>query len=132
EERLVALEGKLAKASGEQEKGKEREREEDEEAKVLKDTRFTRLFQNPDFEVDETSSEFRQLNPSNNPLHPHTHKTAMEKERSSSPSSSESTKEDEHKKQPQMRISTSTYKKANHNTRGFAPSSVQKRRNRER
>ena len=155
-ERLVALEGKLARASGEKEKEKEREGEGEGEGKgkVLKDTRFTRLFQNPDFEVDESSMEFRQLNPSTNPLPPppplHTHKTAVEKEQesSSSPSSGEededTDEEEESKKenaqkqkqkqkqQPQMRISTSSYKKVNHDTRGFASSSVQKRRNRER
>ncbi|CAZ84440.1 unnamed protein product [Tuber melanosporum] len=120
-ERLVALEGKLAKANGEE--------------GVLKDTRFTRLFQNPDFEVDETSLEFRKLNPSTNPLPPlpRARETLVEKEQAS-PSSDESTTENgqKHNKQPQMRISTSSYKKANHDTRGFAPSSVQKRRNRER
>ncbi|KAG0638643.1 WD40-repeat-containing domain protein [Tuber brumale] len=144
-ERLVALEGKLSKASGEKkekEKNREREgeREGDGEGKVLKDTRFARLFQNPDFEVDETSLEFRQLNPSTNPLPPppHTRKTAVEEEQAPSSSSSSSGEEyttengQKHNKQPQMRISTSSYKKANHDTRGFAPSSVQKRRNRER
>ena len=152
-ERLVALEGKLARASGEKEKEKEKEEGEGEEkGKVLKDTRFTRLFQNPDFEVDESSMEFRQLNPSTNPLPPpssslHTRKTAVEKEQesSSSPSSSDNDDDDadseeedvekkskKERKQPQMRISTSSYKKINHDTRGFASSSVQKRRNRER
>jgi len=163
-ERLVALEGKLARASRAKEKEREKEKEEEEgegegegEERVLKDTRFTRLFQNPDFEVDEYSLEFRQLNPSTNPLPhhpppPHTHKTAVEKEQassSSSPSSSSDEEEEEEEEnqrkkenpqkqkkqqqqQTQMHISTSSYKKANHDTRGFAPSSVQKRRNRER
>ena len=153
-ERLVALEGKLARASGEKEE-KEKVGEGEKKGKVLKDTRFTRLFQNPDFEVDESSMEFRQLNPSTNPLPPpppplHIRKTAVgkEQESSSSPSSSdnddddddseeeaaekESKKQKQKPQQPQMRISTSSYKKVNHDTRGFASSSVQKRRNRER
>ncbi|CUS11013.1 unnamed protein product [Tuber aestivum] len=139
-ERLAALEGKLAKASREKGEEGEEDGEGDREGNVLKDTRFTRLFQNPEFEVDETSLEFRQLNPSTNPPPlPHTRKTAVEEEQESSSSSSEpgseSEKEDkqkQHKKQPQMRISTSSYKKANHDTRGFAPSSAQKRRNLDR
>ncbi|RPA96151.1 WD40 repeat-like protein [Choiromyces venosus 120613-1] len=138
-ERLVALEGKLAKASASPDDGDDEEKKEE----VLKDTRFTRLFQNPDFEVDEASMEFRQLNPSTKPTLP-TAKTAVEQEQDSSSvnsdsdSGSDSGEEKSEKRrpeknwQPEMRISTSSYKKANHDTRGFAPSSVQKKRNREK
>jgi ribosome biogenesis protein ENP2 len=35
--------------------------------KILADSRFSKLFQDTDFEIDETSHEFRQLNPSTKP-----------------------------------------------------------------
>lgn len=35
---------------------------------VLADSRFARLFQDEDFQIDEASREFQQLNPSTNPL----------------------------------------------------------------
>jgi ribosome biogenesis protein ENP2 len=38
-----------------------------QEKGVLADSRFSRLFQDEDFEIDETSREFQQLNPSSKP-----------------------------------------------------------------
>jgi len=120
-----------------------------EKGSVLQDPRFKGLFSNPDFEVDETSREFQLLNPSTRPTtapnDSHSterkrSKTAVEEEEeedshsgssdNSSEGSSEGSSDDDEpiqskpqpkKKEPEMRISSSAYRKSGHDTRGFAP-----------
>ncbi|KAH0534058.1 hypothetical protein FGG08_007337 [Glutinoglossum americanum] len=110
---------------------------------LLKDPRFESLFQDEDFAVDENSLEFQQLNPSTNPLRGGSNgasrteirRTAAEEEENeiagrkafssssdehSSEDSSDNDSQNDHHRQrkkpegPQMRISTSTYKKSGH------------------
>lgn len=87
---------------------------------VLNDPRFARLFQDEDFEVDETSHEFQALNPSTKLPKG---LTAVEQEEmesrkgSSDEESSESENETKHSRKDtsdKNRISTSTYKKSGH------------------
>lgn len=160
-ERLTSLEDKLQRTRKKAaEEAGEEEAEEAEEVMVeggkkkpgavLKDDRFNRLFQNPDFEVDENTLEFQQLNPSTKPRG----RTAAEEEDDDLPvkrkavnfdsdSESESEESDDgkqanqrgarkQKKEPEMRISSSSYKKSGHDTRGYPASAVQKRMNKEK
>lgn len=100
----------------------------DEEPKstsgVLHDPRFARLFQDEDFEVDETSHEFQAINPSTKLPKG---LTAVEQEElesrhgSSDDDSSESETEDRSARKGQSmddnnRVSTSSYKKSGHKT----------------
>jgi ribosome biogenesis protein ENP2 len=140
-ERLEHLEAKLNKKAP----------EEEEKTSVLQDPRFAGLFEKQEFMVDETSREFQLLNPSTKPNLPgfaadgterKRGKTAAEEEEESDSnmgSSSDEESEDESaeeqapppqkKKGPEMRISTSSYRKSGHDTRGFAPvSKAQKKR----
>jgi len=104
---------------------------------ILTDPRFARLFQDENFEVDETSREFQAINPSTQPSASSTSKklpkglTAVEEEeladRDASSDDDESTDEEEeeqnrvaaqqHKRPTEQdtgRISSSSYKKAGH------------------
>ncbi|ODH49572.1 hypothetical protein GX48_04359 [Paracoccidioides brasiliensis] len=87
---------------------------------LLNDSRFSKLFEDEDFAVDETSKEFRDLNPSTAPAtttRPERGLTAVEKEAidelPGSSSEEESSSEDEEpvKAKASGRISTTSYKK---------------------
>ncbi|KAF3903993.1 hypothetical protein AA313_de0202040 [Arthrobotrys entomopaga] len=147
-ERLAKLEEKLdrraaRKAEKEKDKGHEREQDGDEvdtekkieEKKITDDPRFKDLWNNPDFEVDETSYQYQLHNPSSVPTDKSSTNgalkkrlTAVEEEEEQSSmassdeeSSSESESEPETKKKtnerkaPIMRISTASYRSQNHN-----------------
>ena len=145
-DKLVLLEAKLNKRK----KNKDGELEEDTEEPVetvsaFQDPRFAGLFTKQEFAVDETSREFQLLNPSTRPTtapndshsteRKRTKTAVEEEEESDSPApsddddSSSSSDDDTEKapkpalkkKEPEMRISSSSYKKAGHDTRGFAP-----------
>ncbi|KAF8243085.1 WD40 repeat-like protein [Wilcoxina mikolae CBS 423.85] len=147
-ERLEALEHRFNRKHKDiKEAETEQTAESVEKGSVLQDPRFKGLFSNSDFEVDETSREFQLINPSTRPTtapnDSHSRerkrgKTAVEEEeesdshRGSSDSSSESSddedepvqsKQQPRKKEPEMRISSSAYRKSGHDTRGFAPMS---------
>ncbi|GME51488.1 hypothetical protein GTA08_BOTSDO01925 [Neofusicoccum parvum] len=104
-------------------------------ARLLSDSRFARLFQDEDFEVDETSREFASINPSTNPTRKPQGLTAVEEEalddRRGSGSSDDSSDADsdagqqrgaKRRQQPAPvekdrdtgRISSSSYKKSGH------------------
>lgn len=146
-ERLEALETKLNRKS--KKAGEEEEEAEPaapmEKISAFQDPRFAGLFTKPEFVVDETSREFQLLNPSTRPTNApnDSHsterkrgKTAVEEEeesdsqKGSDSEDSEDSSEDEDaapkkaapkKKEPEMRISSSAYRKSGHDTRGFAP-----------
>lgn len=110
-------------------------------ADVFTDPRFAGLFSKPEFTVDENSHEFRLLNPSTKPVSFSTDadgnisrrrgKTAVEAlEDASDANSSDDDSGDESeptapaqsrpkKSEPEMRISSSSYRKAGHDTRGY-------------
>jgi ribosome biogenesis protein ENP2 len=87
----------------------------DEKAGVLGDDRFGKLFEDEEFVVDETSREFKMLNPSTK-----VESAAGEarprgtKDNSSDESESEDEIRAEPKPKPEMRISSSSYKKSGH------------------
>lgn len=102
-------------------KKQERREKVDAEMGVLGDTRFGKMFEDEDFMVDERSREFQQLNPSTKVAGVDidaTKATRTFKDDSSDEGESES--EDEimrkprEKPQPEMRISSSSYKKSGH------------------
>lgn len=105
------------------------EEEAPRKANPLTDSRFARLFQDEDFEVDETSREFQSINPSTNPSASFPKGlTAVEQEqldgRRSSDSDDSSDDDDESRPQqlPQQptqstdknRLSSSNYRKSGH------------------
>ncbi|KAL3422086.1 WD repeat protein [Phlyctema vagabunda] len=92
-------------------KKQERREKVDEDAGVLGDDRFGKLFEDEEFAVDERSREFQALNPSTKVGEVGT----IIKGNSDSGSSDESD-EDEiiSKPKPEMRISSSSYKKSGH------------------
>ncbi|KAJ9640508.1 Small ribosomal subunit biogenesis [Coniosporium tulheliwenetii] len=109
----------------------ERDGEEEEaprKANLLTDSRFAKLFQDEDFEVDETSREFQSINPSTNPSASFSKGlTAVEQEQLDGPrgSDSEESSDDEEESRPQQRqqsansadknrVSSSNYRKAGH------------------
>lgn len=142
-ERLERLEGKLGKKLAKDAAAAEAAGEDaDAQPKASKaggitaDPRFAGLFEKPEFVVDETSREFQLHNPSTVPDAPSKRaRTAAESEdeASSRPGSSDSDSESESEeekapppppkkketKKPEMRISSSSYKKSGHDTRGF-------------
>jgi ribosome biogenesis protein ENP2 len=92
-------------------KKQERRKEVDGEQGVLGDSRFSQLFEDEEFLVDETSREFRALNPS----------TKIEAPAVSERADSDSDASDDDdeiiqqpKSKPEMRISSSSYKKSGH------------------
>ena len=91
---------------------------ESRQPKLLADSRFTRLFQDEDFQVDETSREFQQLNPSTkvaprSNLDQERGLTAVEQEMVDDvPGSSDEDSEDDPFKKSEGRISTADYKRS--------------------
>ncbi|KAI5803481.1 WD40-repeat-containing domain protein [Peziza echinospora] len=126
---------------------------------VLKDNRFGGLFDDPEFAVDENTIEFQQLHPTRSgqeaggsattATKQKRTRTAVESEEddsdaaaSSSDVDSDSEDSDAGKKtsskpppkkaEPEMRVSSSNYRKSGHDTRGFDPvSKNQIRRNKQ-
>ncbi|KAL8951518.1 MAG: hypothetical protein Q9222_002509 [Ikaeria aurantiellina] len=102
----------------------------EEEKGILSDPRFAKLFQDPEFEIDETSKEFQMLNPSTKPTvreskpsdqkPPERKLTAVEEEAlddaggSSSDTDSSSEEGSSIRVQDTGRISSSSYKKSGH------------------
>ncbi|TGZ85090.1 WD40 repeat-like protein [Ascodesmis nigricans] len=120
---------------------------------IISDPRFAGLFEKEEFAVDENSLEFKLINPSTRPTTAGTSsepirkrgKTAVEEEeedsdrhrRGDSDSDAESASDDEsdrapspprRKSEPEMRISSSTYRKSGHDTRGYGPAPSAKKR----
>ncbi|RDL37077.1 putative isomerase YbhE [Venustampulla echinocandica] len=98
-------------------KRQERRQTVDKEMGVLGDERFGKLFEDEEFAVDERSREFRALNPSTKVGDAGPSKVAND---SDEPSESEDSDEDAiiskpaAKPKPEMRISSSSYKKSGH------------------
>ncbi|KAL8715727.1 MAG: hypothetical protein Q9220_000394 [cf. Caloplaca sp. 1 TL-2023] len=101
-----------------------------EEDPLLSDPRFAKLFQDKDFQIDETSKEFQMLNPSTKPTvtepeqkHSERKLTAVEEEAlddrggSSSDTDTSSEEEPTTKVKDTGRISSSSYKKSGHRPR---------------
>ncbi|PGH15009.1 hypothetical protein AJ79_02689 [Helicocarpus griseus UAMH5409] len=104
---------------------------------LLGDSRFAKLFEDEEFAVDETSREFRDLNPSTVPAtttttRPERGLTAVEEEaideipRSNSDDESSSEEEQPAKSKSSGRISTASYKKNKRPTRRMEVSSSTK------
>ena len=99
---------------------------------LLGDSRFSKLFQDDDFAVDEASREFQSLNPSTKPERG---LTAVEEEAIGQiPSShdTESSAGEEPKPKDNGRISTSTYKRTGHRPQMQVSSSRKPREKRDR
>lgn len=98
-------------------KRQERRQTVDKDMGVLGDDRFGKLFEDEEFAVDERSREFKALNPSTKVGETGRSKTANASEE---PSGSEDSDEDAiaskpvAKPKPEMRISSSSYKKSGH------------------
>jgi ribosome biogenesis protein ENP2 len=92
-------------------KRQERRQKVDEEMGVLGDTRFNKLFEDEEFQVDEKSREFQALNPSTK-----IGEVTATKEANSDSDASDSEEEviSKPKPVPEMRISSSSYKKSGH------------------
>jgi ribosome biogenesis protein ENP2 len=92
-------------------KKQERRKEVDGEQGVLGDSRFSQLFEDEEFQVDETSREFRALNPSTKIEAP-----AVSERADNDSDASDDDDEIIHqpKPKPEMRISSSSYKKSGH------------------
>lgn len=92
-------------------KKQERRKEVDGDQGVLGDSRFSKLFEDEEFQVDETSREFRLLNPSTKVDAP-----AVSKAANSGSDSSDDEDEivSQPKPKPEMRISSSSYRKSGH------------------
>ena len=97
------------------------------EGGLLTDPRFAKLFQDPDFAIDETSREFSKLNPSTKPANdeaakPERKLTAVEEDAldedrnsdSNASSSSDNNDEPVNKVNDNGRISSTSYKKSGH------------------
>jgi ribosome biogenesis protein ENP2 len=99
-------------------KRQERRDKVDESMGVLGDTRFEKLFEDEEFEVDERSREFQALNPSTKVGDVTTSGTTMHNDTSDSdPETDEdevTAKREKSKAAPEMRISSSSYKKSGH------------------
>ncbi|KAI9054351.1 hypothetical protein LZ554_001514 [Drepanopeziza brunnea f. sp. 'monogermtubi'] len=97
-------------------KKQERRETVDESMGVLGDSRFGKLFEDDEFAVDERSREFQALNPS-------TKVGAAAPAPASSDGSDRDSEEEDHittKPKPEMRISSSSYKKSGHQRRDKA------------
>ncbi|KAH8684435.1 WD repeat-containing protein-like protein [Tricladium varicosporioides] len=99
-------------------KRQERRQKVDEDMGVLGDERFGKLFEDEEFAVDERSREFQALNPSTKVRDAGYAKATKDSDKSSG---SEESDEDEivasRKPKPEMRISSSSYKKSGHQKR---------------
>ncbi|KAE8453521.1 hypothetical protein EG329_010382 [Mollisiaceae sp. DMI_Dod_QoI] len=91
-------------------KRQERRQKVDEDMGVLGDARFGKLFEDEDFAVDERSREFQALNPSTKV----DGGDAVESDASDSERDDEIMAKPKEKPQPEMRISSSSYKKSGH------------------
>lgn len=104
---------------------------------LLKDKRFGGLFEDPEFAIDENTLEYQQLNPAQvHAAHntrptigsmaalPEADTSSNEDSDSDSASGAElpSLRQKTPKPEPEMRISSSSYRKSGHFTRGFDPS----------
>jgi len=126
---------------------------------LLKDKRFSSLFEDPDFAIDENTIEYQQLHPaqaakntntapspSSNPTERKRYRTAVESEEDTSFQNSDSdmdpasdsdasesmqstNRTTKQKPEPEMRISTTNYRKSGHSTRRFEPPQNHKKRN---
>lgn len=92
-------------------KKQERRKQVDDDQGVLGDTRFSKLFEDEEFQVDETSREFQALNPSTK-----VDTTAVSKAIHSDSETDDSEDEiiSKPKPKPEMRISQSSYRKSGH------------------
>jgi len=95
-------------------KKQERREKVDEDKGVLGDDRFTKLFEDEEFAIDEKSREFQAINPSTK-----VGETAAPKAANSDDNGSDSDDEEQISKprpepKPEMRISSSSYKKSGH------------------
>jgi ribosome biogenesis protein ENP2 len=92
-------------------KKQERRKQVDGDQGVLGDTRFSKLFEDEEFQVDETSREFQALNPSTK-----VDTTAVSKAIHSDSETDDSEDEiiSKPKPKPEMRISSSSYRKSGH------------------
>ncbi|KAH8601157.1 WD40-repeat-containing domain protein [Bisporella sp. PMI_857] len=102
-------------------KKQERREKVDESKGLLGDSRFSKLFEDEEFAIDETSREFQAINPSTKIGEAHAPRVAN----SDADSSDESEDEDEifgprAQPKPEMRISSSSYKKSGHQPRDKA------------
>lgn len=95
-------------------KRQERREKVDEEMGVLGDERFGKLFEDEEFAVDEKSREFAMLNPSTKVGESDAPRPRGTKDNSSDESEEESEDEIVSKPKPEMRISSSSYKKSGH------------------
>jgi ribosome biogenesis protein ENP2 len=93
-------------------KKQERRQKVDEDQGVLGDARFSKLFEDEEFQVDETSREFQALNPSTKV----DDVAGVSKAANSDSDASDSEDEvvSKPKPKPEMRISSSSYKKSGH------------------
>jgi ribosome biogenesis protein ENP2 len=94
-------------------KRQERREKVDEKMGVLGDDRFGKLFEDEDFAVDERSREFQMLNPSTK-IGESGNAMAMHSDRKGSDDDSEEEIRAPPKSKPEMRISSSSYKKSGH------------------
>ncbi|KAL9018109.1 MAG: hypothetical protein Q9185_004575 [Variospora sp. 1 TL-2023] len=96
-----------------------------ESKSLLADARFARLFEDEDFAIDETSREFKMINPSTKPTatndtRPERKLTAVEEEVLDDQSDSESSESSASEKAPEIqakdngRVSSMSYKKSGH------------------
>lgn len=98
-------------------KKQERREKVDESAGVLGDSRFGKLFEDKDFEVDERSREFQALNPSTKVGNTATNGKVAKSDTSESEGEhddDETSSKARSKAAPEMRISSSSYKKSGH------------------
>ena len=99
-------------------KRQERRQKVDEDMGVLGDTRFGKLFEDEEFAVDERSREFQALNPSTKVGEvAENHRASAESDRSESDGEDDngnSVAQSKAKTKPEMRISSSSYKKSGH------------------
>lgn len=110
----------------------------EERTDILIDSRFARLFQDPDFAIDETSREFQMINPSTKPgvrdpdyERPARRLTAIKEEEATAgrmdSDSNETSSYNEHDEQPAVkakdagRILSSSYRKAGHRSKQPQP-----------
>jgi ribosome biogenesis protein ENP2 len=104
-------------------KRQEKREKVDPSAGILGDDRFAKMFEDEDFAVDETSREFQLLNPSTKP--DAKDEDDLRNRNSDASDDSDDNSEDEKpskqaKAKPEMRISSSSYRKSGHQRRDTA------------
>ena len=100
-------------------KRQERRETVDEAKGILGDDRFGKLFEDEEFAVDEKSREFAMLNPSTK-VGGETAAARPRGTKDNSSDESESEEEEAPKAKPEMRISSSSYKKSGHQKRDIS------------